>query len=337
MRVVMKEDATLKDIGQVIILIENKDYRPFVMRNEEEVTVCVPSVDDEKLLDEIRQLSKVKEVLLFSKPYRLVSREFRLNSTIVEAGQVQIGGPEIVLMAGPCSVESREQLLETAHAVHEAGAKVLRGGAFKPRSSPYSFQGLKEEGLKILAEARDKYGLMIVTEVIAPQHVALVADYADILQVGARNMQNFSLLEQLGKIEKPVLLKRGMMSTIEELLMSAEYVVSGGNPNVILCERGIRTFEKHTRNTLDISAIPALKELSHLPVIVDPSHATGIASFIEPVSLAAIAAGADGLLIEVHPHPEEALSDGKQSLKPDVFNKLVKRLRIIAHAVDRKL
>jgi 3-deoxy-7-phosphoheptulonate synthase len=238
-------------------------------------------------------------------------------------------------MAGPCSVESREQLFETAEAVRNSGARILRGGAFKPRSSPYSFQGLKEEGLKILAEAREKFGLRIVTEVMSPQTVELVASYTDILQVGARNMQNFSLLEHLGRIEKPVLLKRGMMCTIEELLMSAEYIVSGGNPNVILCERGIRTFERHTRNTLDMSAVPALKELSHLPVVVDPSHATGNALYVESMTLAAVAAGADGILIEVHPHPEQALSDGKQSLTPDAFASVVKKLKRIAESIDR--
>lgn len=336
MRVIMEQNASLKEIGKVIMLIENSDYRPFVVRNDETVTVCVPSVDDENLFDEIRALSKVKEVLPFSKPYRLVSREFRSTNTIIDAGDVHIGAKEVVVMAGPCSVESSEQLLDSARAVKEAGAQVLRGGAFKPRSSPYSFQGLKEEGLKILADARDRFGLKIVTEVMAPQHVELVAKYADILQVGARNMQNFTLLEGLGHIEKPVLLKRGMMCTIEELLMSAEYIVSGGNPNVILCERGIRTFERHTRNTLDISAVPALKELSHLPVVVDPSHATGIASYVEPTTLAAVAAGADGMLIEVHPHPERALSDGKQSLRPEDFTRLMERVRQVARAVGRE-
>jgi 3-deoxy-7-phosphoheptulonate synthase len=333
----MEKEATSKDIGRVIMLIENRNCRPFVVREDQTVTVSVPSVDDDKLFDEIKALPKVKEVLPFSKPYRLVSRELRRNNTVIDVGDVRIGAGEVVLMAGPCSVESRKQLLETAREVKKAGAKILRGGAFKPRSSPYSFQGLKEEGLKILAEAREEFGLKVVTEVMSPQTVELVAKYADILQVGARNMQNFSLLERLGTIEKPVLLKRGMMCTIEELLMSAEYIASGGNPNVILCERGIRTFERHTRNTLDISAVPALKELSHLPVIVDPSHATGNARYVEPVTLAAVAAGADGILIEVHPHPEQALSDGKQSLTPDAFADLVKRIGNIAHAIGREL
>lgn len=335
MRVIMEEDATLKDVGQVIMLIENRGCRPFVVQDGQTRTICVPSVDDDRLFAQIRALPKVKEVLPFSKPYRLVSREFRRTDTVIDVGQVRIGANEVVLMAGPCSVESREQLLEAAGEVKKAGAKILRGGAFKPRTSPYSFQGLKEEGLKILAQAREEFGLRVVTEVMSPQHVELVASYADILQVGARNMQNFSLLEGLGKIEKPVLLKRGMMCTIEELLMSAEYIVSGGNPNVILCERGIRTFERHTRNTLDISAVPALKKLSHLPVIVDPSHSTGIASYVEPVTLAAVAAGADGILLEVHPHPEQALSDGKQSLTPGAFVQLVKRLKQVARALGR--
>jgi 3-deoxy-7-phosphoheptulonate synthase len=234
-----------------------------------------------------------------------------------------------VVMAGPCSVESREQILLTAKAVKAAGAKVLRGGAFKPRTSPYDFQGLEEEGLKLLAEAREKTGLKIVTEIITPENIELVNEYTDIFQVGARNMQNFALLKKLGKVSKPVLLKRGMMSTVKELLMSAEYIVSQGNPNVILCERGIRTFETYTRNTLDISAIPALKQLSHLPVIVDPSHGTGKRSLIAPVSKAAVAVGADGLIVEVHPNPEEAFSDGQQSLLPNEFAEMmegVKRL-----------
>jgi 3-deoxy-7-phosphoheptulonate synthase len=240
-------------------------------------------------------------------------------------------------MAGPCAVESREQIMTTAKAVAEAGATVLRGGAFKPRTSPYSFQGMKEEGLKILREAGDIYGLAIVTEVMSPHDVSLVASYANILQIGTRNMQNYSLLEAVGSTTKPVLLKRGMMSTIEELLMSAEYILSNGNPNVILCERGIRTFEKFTRNTLDISAVPIIKELSHLPIIIDPSHATGKRSLVGPVSKSAVAAGADGLIIEVHPNPEEALSDGAQSLHFPEFEDLMAELKKIATAVDKTI
>ncbi len=337
MRVVMEKDATFKDVGQVIMLIENKDHRPFVVRDGDVVTICVPSIDDEDLFAEIKALPKVKNLLPFSKPYRLVSREFRQSDTVVDVGGVPVGGEEIILMAGPCAVESREQLLEAAGTVAECGAKVLRGGAFKPRTSPYSFRGLGEDGLKLLAEARDKFGLKVVTEVMSPMDVELVASYADIVQVGARNMQNFSLLELLGKIEKPVLLKRGMMSTMEELLMSAEYIISGGNSNIILCERGIRTFEKHTRNTLDITAVPALKTLSHLPVIVDPSHASGNVRYIEPLALAGVAAGADGLIIEVHPCPDKALCDGKQSLTPGGFTEMVKKLKAVAAAVGRRM
>jgi len=256
---------------------------------------------------------------------------------VVKVNGVSIGGKQLVVMAGPCAVESREQLLEAAQAVKETGAHVLRGGAFKPRTSPYSFQGLGEEGLRLLAEARDETGLPIVTEVIDPQMLPMVTTYADILQVGARNMHNYALLHAVGESQRPVLLKRGMMSTIEELLMAAEYVLSHGNERVILCERGIRTFEKYTRNTLDISAVPLLKQLSHLPVFVDPSHGTGKWELVEPVSRAAVAAGADGLIIEVHPHPEEALSDGAQSLKPDRFATLMENLRPVAEAVGRTL
>ncbi|MCK5578880.1 MAG: 3-deoxy-7-phosphoheptulonate synthase [Planctomycetes bacterium] len=337
MRIIMEPGATLKELGRVITLIENKDYRPFIVKNGGSTTICVPAVDDKKIFAEIKALPKVKEVLPFSKPYRLVSREFSEKNTLINIGDVCIGGKELIIMAGPCAVESRSQLLESAKQVKQSGARILRGGAFKPRTSPYSFQGLKEEGLKILAEAREKFGLKIVTEVMSTEDVELVVKYTDIVQVGARNMQNFSLLGRLGKIEKPVLLKRGMMSTTEELLMSAEYIVSSGNPNVILCERGIRTFERSTRNTLDISAVPALKEVSHLPVIVDPSHAAGSASYIEPLSLAAVAVGADGILIEVHPSPEEALCDGQQSLTFEAFKNMTKLLKGIAQVVGRSL
>jgi 3-deoxy-7-phosphoheptulonate synthase len=337
MRVVMREDATLKQIGQVITLIENQGYQPFVVKDNKVTTICVPSIQDENLFGEVKQIPGVNEALPFSKPYRLVSREFNSSDTVIDVSGVPVGGKEIVLMAGPCAVESRKQLFTTAERVKEAGAKILRGGAFKPRTSPYSFQGLKEEGLKLLREAGREFDLKVVTEIVSPGDVELIAEYADILQVGARNMQNFSLLEQLGKIAKPVLLKRGMMCTIEEMLMSAEYVAAGGNPNVILCERGIRTFERHMRNTLDISAVPALKELSHLPIIVDPSHASGNDRYVPALALAGIAAGADGIIVEVHSCREEALCDGKQSLEPETFANLVNQLRRVAEAVDRKL
>ncbi|MDY7040651.1 MAG: 3-deoxy-7-phosphoheptulonate synthase, partial [Chloroflexota bacterium] len=267
----------------------------------------------------------------------LSSREFHPQDTSFEVNDLKIGGRQLVVMAGPCAIENRDQLLETAHAVKEGGAHMLRGGAFKPRTSPYSFQGLGAEGLRLLAEAREATGLPVVTEVMDPQMVPLVTIYADILQVGARNMQNYALLHAIGEAQRPVLLKRGMMSTIEELLMAAEYILSHGNERVILCERGIRTFEPYTRNTLDISAVPLIKQLSHLPVIVDPSHGTGKWELVEPVSRAAVAAGADGLMIEVHPHPEDALSDGAQSLKPTRFAALMHSLRPVAEAVRRTL
>jgi len=279
----------------------------------------------------------VVDVLKVSKPYKLASREFRDLPTIIRINDVKIGGQELTLMAGPCAIESEEQIFEIARRTSIAGVKILRGGAFKPRTSPYSFQGLGVSGLKMMSEAAKKYSLLVVTEVMSIEQIDIISPYADILQVGARNMQNFMLLKELGKIKKPIMLKRGLSSTIEELLLSAEYILSGGNKKVILCERGIRTFESYTRNTLDLSAVPAIKDLSHLPVIVDPSHATGRKELVGPMSKAAIAAGADGLIIEVHPNPEEALSDGAQSLDLDCFENLVSELGIIAQAIGRSL
>ena len=270
-------------------------------------------------------------------PYRLVARDARPEGTRVSLGRVEVGGPEFVVAAGPCAIETRDQMLAAARGVAAGGARMLRGGAFKPRTSPYSFQGLGEEGLELLAEAGRSVGLPTVTEVIAPEDVELVARYADVLQVGARNTQNFALLKALGRIGKPVLLKRGMSTTIDELLQAAEYVLASGNPDVILCERGIRTFETATRNTLDLNAIPVLKGRTHLPVLVDPSHGTGIRELIAPLSKAAAAAGADGLIIEVHPSPEDALSDGAQSLYPTQFDELVAQIRTIAEVVGRRL
>jgi 3-deoxy-7-phosphoheptulonate synthase len=267
--------------------------------------------------------------------YKLASRSFRPGGTVVKVGGIEIGGPAVILMAGPCSVENRDQILLAAEQVSVAGAKVIRGGAFKPRSSPYSFQGLGEEGLKLLREAADRHGLLVVSEVMDQTQIPLMLDCVDILQVGARNMQNFSLLKELAKLQKPVLLKRGISATLEELLLSAEYLLAGGNYNVILCERGIRTFETYTRNTMDISAIPIIKKLSHLPMMADPSHGTGRRDKVPPMARAAVAAGADGLLIEVHPNPDQALSDGAQSLRPEQFAELVPQLRIIAQAVGR--
>ncbi len=277
----------------------------------------------------------VKEAHHIMSPYKLASRSFRPAGTVVKVGDVDIGGDRVVVMAGPCSVENRDQIERSAEIVAAAGARVIRGGAFKPRSSPYSFQGLGEEGLRMLREAATRHGLLVVSEVMDSAQIPLVAEYADILQVGARNMQNFNLLRDLGKQQKPVLLKRGISATIEELLLSAEYILSGGNYGVILCERGIRTFETSTRNTMDISAIPVVKKLSHLPIVADPSHGTGRRDKVVPMARAAVAAGADGLLVEVHPDPDHALSDGAQSLRPEQFEELMRQLRMIAPAVER--
>jgi 3-deoxy-7-phosphoheptulonate synthase len=287
--------------------------------------------------EQIEIMPGVERVVPVTRPYKLASRDFKPNNTHFPLGDHVVGDKEIIVMAGPCSVESRSQILETAHACKEAGAHVLRGGAFKPRSSPYSFQGLGEEGLQYLAEAREQTGLPIITEVMEPALVPLVCEYADILQIGTRNMQNYALLHAVGKSQFPVMLKRGMSSTIEEWLMCAEYILSHGNTRVMLCERGIRTFEQYTRNTFDINAIAVAKHLSHLPVIADPSHATGKWEYVAPAAKASIAAGADGLIIEVHMQPETALSDGAQSLKPEKFARLVKDMKAIAEAVDREL
>jgi 3-deoxy-7-phosphoheptulonate synthase len=337
MIVVMKKGATGAQIANVTARIEQLGCRVHLSEGEERTIIGV--IGNGRPLDRepIERLDGVERTVPILRPFKLASREFHPHDTVVKVNGVLIGGRRVVVMAGPCAVESCEQLLETARVVKEAGGRVLRGGAFKPRTSPYSFQGLGEEGLRLLAQARDEIGLPVVTEVIDPQMVPLVTTYADILQVGARNMQNYALLHAVGEAQRPVLLKRGMMSTIEELLMAAEYVLSHGNERVILCERGIRTFEHYTRNTLDISAVPLLKQLCHLPVIVDPSHGTGKWELVEPVSRAAVAAGADGLIIEVHPHPEAALSDGVQSLKPARFVALMESLRPVAEAVGRTL
>ena len=279
----------------------------------------------------------VKECHRIMSPYKLASRHYRPEGTVVKVGGVEIGGDEVVVMAGPCSVESDEQMDLVAARVAAAGARVLRGGAFKPRSSPYSFQGLGEEALRMLRRAADRHGLLTISEVMDHTQIPTLEPYVDILQVGARNMQNYNLLKELGRVRKPVLLKRGISATIEELLLSAEYILAGGNEQVILCERGIRTFENYTRNTMDISAIPVVKKLSHLPIVADPSHGTGRRDKVIPMARAAVAAGADGLLIEVHPDPDHALSDGAQSLRPDQFEELMRQLRLIAVAVDRKI
>jgi 3-deoxy-7-phosphoheptulonate synthase len=337
MIVVMKPGATGAQIANVTARIEQWGCRVHISEGQEHTIIGV--IGNGRPLDreQLERMSGVARTVPILRPFKLASRDFHPQSTVVEIDGISVGGKQLVVMAGPCAVESREQLLEAARAVKGAGTHVLRGGAFKPRTSPYSFQGLGEEGLRILAEARKETGLPIVTEVMEPQMVPLVMMYADILQIGARNMQNYALLHAVGEAQRPVLLKRGMMSTVEELLMAAEYILSHGNERIILCERGIRTFEQYTRNTLDISAVPLLKQLSHLPVIVDPSHGTGKWELVEPLSLAAVAAGADGLLIEVHPHPEEALSDGAQSLKPSRFAQLMEGLRPVAEAVGRTL
>ncbi len=337
MIIVMKLGAAAEEVAAIVQRVEQEGYRLHLSEGEERTIIGV--IGNGRPLDreQLERFAGVERVVPILRPFKMASREFHPSDTVISVNGVKIGGKNVVVMAGPCTVESEEQVLETAQAVRAAGAHVLRGGAFKPRSSPYSFQGMGEDGLKLLAAAGKATGMPVVTEVMAPDQVDLIVEYADILQIGARNMQNYSLLRAVGGVSRPILLKRGMMSTMEELLMAAEYILSSGNSQVILCERGIRTFEPYTRNTLDINAVPMLKQLSHLPVIVDPSHGTGKWELVEPVSRAAIAAGADGLIIEVHPHPEVALSDGAQSLKPSRFNALMDSLRVIAPAVQRVL
>ncbi len=337
MIIVMEHGATEAQIAKVAGRVEQMGCKAHLSEGEERVIVGV--IGDVRALDrdQIERMAGVERTVSILRPFKLAGRDFHPCDTVITLNGLKIGGEHLIVMAGPCAVESREQLLTAARAVKEAGAHILRGGAFKPRSSPYSFQGLGEDGLRLLAEAREETGLPVVTEVMAPEQISLVAAYADILQIGSRNMHNYSLLHAAGESGHPVMLKRGMMSTVEEMLMAAEYILSHGNERVILCERGIRTFEKYTRFTLDINAVPLLKQLSHLPVVVDPSHGTGRWELVTPVSRAAVAAGADGLIIEVHPHPAEALSDGGQSLKPERFTALMESLRPIAEAVGRVL
>ncbi len=339
MIIVMKTEATRQEKDEVIKKIEELGYKPHVIHGA--TRDVIGAVGDERgkvVLQSIELMPGVENVVPILKPYKLASREVRKEtSTIKISDNVMIGGKDIVVIAGPCAVESEEQILEVAAAVKKAGAKVLRGGAFKPRTSPYSFQGMKEDGLRLLAKAREVTGLPIITEVVNPETAELVAEYADILQIGTRNAQNFELLKKIGQLRKPVMLKRGMAMTIQELLMSAEYIMSEGNHSVILCERGIRTFETATRNTLDLSAIPVLKQKTHLPVVADPSHATGNYQYVSAMSFAAIAAGADGLIIEVHPDPEHASSDGPQSLKPEKFAAMMEKLRLFAEVSGRSL
>lgn len=335
MLVVMQEGATEPQIQAVIDRLVARGFA--IHRSTGVVHTVLGGVGPMESFDprDFEVMDGVKECHRIMSPYKLASRSFRPAGTVVKVGDIEIGGGKVVVMAGPCSVESAEQISRAAELVAKAGATVIRGGAFKPRSSPYSFQGLGEEGLRLLRKAADDNGLHVVSEVMDRSQIPLVAEYADILQVGARNMQNFNLLRELGNVRKPVLLKRGIAATIEELLLSAEYIMAGGNYDVILCERGIRTFESYTRNTMDISAIPIVKKLSHLPMIADPSHGTGRRDKVLPMARAAVAAGADGLIIEVHHDPDHALSDGAQSLRPEQFTLLMEQLRIIAPAVGR--
>ena len=324
----MRPHATRQEVEHVCERIREFGFRVHSIEGEERVVIGVVGVggDVTACLESLEATPGVERAVRISAPYKFVSREFRSERTVIKVGRAEIGGDDFVTMAGPCSVENEKQIMETAAAVAKAGAKILRGGAFKPRTSPYDFQGMEAEGLKLLAKAREATGLAVITEVMSDRDVDLVAEYADIMQVGARNMQNFALLKALGRCNRPVMLKRGLSSTIKELLMSAEYIVAHGNPQVMLCERGIRTFETATRNTCDIAAVPVLNELTHLPVIVDPSHATGKRSLVPALARAAVAVGADGIIVEVHPCPEKAVSDGAQSLTLQGFEDMMRQL-----------
>lgn len=336
MIIVMSRNASAGQVADVVSKVEEQGFQTNLSVGEERTIIGVLGDERAVSTSQFEVIDGVERVLRVLHRFKLASREMHPQDTVVAINGVQVGASEIVVIAGPCSVESRSQLLETAHAVKEAGASALRGGAYKPRTSPYSFQGLGEEGLELLAEAKAATGLSIVTEAMAPEQVPLVMRYADVIQIGARNMQNFALLRAVGESGHPVLLKRGLMSTIEEWLMSAEYVLSHGNSRLMLCERGIRTFETYTRNTTDINAVPVVKSLSHLPIILDPSHSTGKWQYVQAVARAGIAAGADGLLVEVHNHPEDALSDGAQSLTPRNFSQLIAETAQIASAVGRE-
>ena len=338
MIVVMKQHASPEAVEAVVKRVEDLGYKVHLSRGEARTIIGIIGADDYLIQqDTFEVLDGVEKTVRIMQPYKFASRDFVESSTKIPVKDVSVGGNKIVVMAGPCSVESREQILETAHAVKEAGGSVLRGGAFKPRSSPYSFQGLGEEGLKYLAEAREQTGLPIITEVMSTEDIELVGEYTDIFQIGARNNQNYPLLKAVGKTSKPVFLKRGISGTIQELLMGAEYILSNGNMQVMVCERGIRTYETATRNTFDINAIPVLKQLTHLPVVADPAHGTGQWEYVSPIAKAAVAAGADALMIEVHPNPSKAWSDGAQSLTFERFGILMKELKAIASAVGRQL
>ncbi len=326
MIIVMNQHATEDDLMRVVEFVEERGARTHISRGRQKTIIGVIGDKTNIQKEQLRVLPGVEEVVSILKPYKLVSREFNPENTVVHVNGVPIGGGDPVVIAGPCSVESEKQIIEVAQAVKEKGAHLLRGGAYKPRTSPYSFQGLGEEGLKLLKKAKEETGLGIVTEVLEPKDVPLVAEYADMLQIGARNMQNYQLLKAVGKCQKPVLLKRGMSATLTEFLLSAEYILSEGNKQVVLCERGIRTFVEYTRNTLDLNIVPMVKQVSHLPIIVDPSHGTGRRELVAAMAIAGIAAGADGLIIEVHTHPEQSWSDADQTLSPDEFGRLMKRL-----------
>ena len=337
MIVVMKPGSTSENLSAVVKKIEAAGLRTHLSQGEEVTIVGV--IGDKKIIAnlELQMMAGVDKTVRITEKYKLVSRDFHPEDTVVDAGGIKIGGNEVVVMAGPCAVESLEQLREAASAVKACGAKFLRGGAFKPRTSPYDFQGLGEDGLKLLRKVADEFDLRVVTEIVDKDDIETFCKYADILQVGARNMQNFQMLKALGKCSKPILLKRGLSATISEWLNAAEYIMSGGNEQVIFCERGIRTYETFTRNTLDLSAVAAVKELSHLPIVVDPSHGTGRWKMVAPMARAALAAGADGLIIEVHPHPEKALSDGDQSLTPEAFKQLMESLGVIANVMGKSI
>jgi 3-deoxy-7-phosphoheptulonate synthase len=336
MIILMKKSATQEQIEAILEWIASLGYKAHLSQGVEATLIGAIGDDRGKLqLQAATFLPGVEKVMPILKPYKLACREFHTGETVVTVGSVKIGGGGFTVIAGPCSVESEEQLMESGYVAKKAGAQILRGGAFKPRTSPYSFQGMEEEGLKLLRKVSEQTGLPVVTEVMNTTDVDLIEQYSDILQIGARNVQNFALLKKVGRSRRPVLLKRGMMTTIEELLMSAEYILSEGNEQVILCERGIRTFETTTRNTLDISAVPVLKERTHLPVIVDPSHASGYARYVRPLTLAALAVGADGVMIEMHPEPEKALCDGPQSLRPEEFYQLMDEVKHLQQALSR--
>jgi 3-deoxy-7-phosphoheptulonate synthase len=335
--VVLGKNVTQEQLENIIKHLEDYKFSVHKSTGDEQVVLGAIGVQPTFDIRKIKVLDGVAEVYRITEPFKLASRSYKNENTEIKIKDVVIGSDEVIVMAGPCSVENEEQIFKLAEIVSKAGAKILRGGAFKPRTSPYSFQGMGEEGLKLMRKAADKYGLLVITEVMETSHIDLIASYTDILQVGARNMQNFPLLRDLGKTTKPIMLKRGMSATVEELLMSAEYILASGNQEVMLCERGIRTFETYTRNTFDLSAIPVIHKRSHLPIIADPSHATGLRDKVIPMARAAVAAGADGLMVEVHHEPEKALSDGPQALLPEQFTDLMKQVKAIAEVIGRKM